>query len=42
MRIALIKENSRKSNTTSKQNPSIAKETYQIKTAELVPIFAAR
>jgi hypothetical protein len=31
-----------KSNTTSTHNPSIAKKTYQSKTAELVPNFAAR
>jgi hypothetical protein len=43
MRIALIKEISRKrSNTTSRYNPSIMKKTYQIKTAEIVPVFAAR
>jgi hypothetical protein len=47
MKLALIKENSRekikqKSNTTSTHNLSKAKKTYQIKTAELVPVFAAR
>jgi hypothetical protein len=42
MRIALIKEDSGKGNTTSKHNPSIAKKTYQIKIPQLVPIFAAR
>jgi hypothetical protein len=43
MRIALIKEISRKrSNTTSRYHPSIMKMTYHIKTAEKVPNFAAR
>jgi hypothetical protein len=42
MKIALIKENLRKSSTTSNQKSSTTKETYQIKTPELVPIFAAR
>ena len=42
MKIALIKENLRKSSTTSNHKSSITKETYQIKTPELVPIFAAR
>jgi hypothetical protein len=30
------------SNTISTHNPSVAKKTYQSKTAELVPNFAAR
>ena len=38
MKIALIKENLRKSSTTSNQKSSTTKETYQIKTPELVPI----
>jgi hypothetical protein len=42
MRIALIKEKPGISKTTSIYESSIAKKTYQIKTAELVPIFAAR
>jgi hypothetical protein len=44
MRIALIKKTAEKtkSNTTSTHNPSIVKETYKRKTAESVPIFAAR
>jgi hypothetical protein len=43
MKIALIKEiNRKRSNTTSGYNPSIMKMTYQIKTAEIVPVFAAR
>jgi hypothetical protein len=43
MKIALIKEISRKrSNTTSIYLPSIMKMTYHIKTAEIVPVFAAR
>jgi hypothetical protein len=43
MRIALIKEISRKRrNTTPRYHPSIMKMTYHIKTAEIVPVFAAR
>ena len=42
MKVALIKENRRKSSTTSNHKSSITKKTYQIKTPELVPIFAAR
>ncbi len=42
MKIAVIKENLRKRSTTSNQKSSTTKETYQIKTPELVPIFAAR
>ncbi len=42
MKIALIKEIRKRSNTTSRYNPSIMKMTYQTKTAKLVPVFAAR
>ena len=42
MKIALIKENSGKINTTSRYYPSIMKKTYHIKIAEKVPKFAAR
>jgi hypothetical protein len=43
MKKRLLKKTAeKKSNTTSKHNPSIAKKTYQSKTTELVPIFAAR
>ena len=41
MKIALIKENSETS-TPPQDIPSIMKKTYQIKTAKLVPAFAAR
>jgi len=44
MKIALIKgiREKKRSNTTSRYNPPIMKMTYQIKTAKLVPVFAAR
>ena len=42
MKIALIKGIRKRSNTTSRYNPSIMKMTYQIKTTEIVPVFAAR
>ena len=42
MKKALIKGIRKRSNTTSIYNPSIMKMTYQIKTAKLVPVFAAR
>ncbi len=42
MKIALIKTKSENNNTTPRYKSSIAKKTYQIKTAKLVPVFAAR
>ena len=41
MKIALTRGNSEK-NTPPQDIPSIMKKTYQIKTAKLVSIFAAR
>ncbi len=41
MKIALTRGN-RKKNTPPQDIPSIMKKTYQIKTAKLVPVFAAR
>ncbi len=41
MKLALTRENSEK-NTPPQDIPSIMKKTYQIKTAKLVPVFAAR
>jgi hypothetical protein len=43
MKIALIKTKSEKITPLQDMNhPSIAKKTYKTKTAELVPVFAAR
>ncbi len=41
MKLALTKKEQRK-NTPPQDIPSIMKKTYQIKTAKLVPAFAAR
>jgi len=42
MKIALIKKESGKRHHSKMKHPSIAKKTYKTKTAELVPVFAAR
>ncbi len=42
MKIALIKTKSENNNTTPRYKSSIAKKTYPIKIAKLVPNFAAR